>query len=369
MQSALQTQVQHSFDGDAKVLNATFDRRMEIRKALTLLTQELERIEGRPTQITAEIKLRSSGSEAKQHVYTVTITDTAFDPEGFARLVPSADERQSDASPSASKRLSNVHVNGQQEIRPQSATEPDSSRPNDDVEPSEERPSKRPRTDNEHSSPALTDTQTTDTLLKELLDLSKRRDSGQGSELLSFMKDWHTEWVRQGGWLYDNVTKANTAIAGNKQALEKKMDSVQDVLGQSINSANASAMTELANVNKLIPWLEHCRKTSADKVQAREEKWRSSSATFHDQARRDREAADRRIEKKLEEQRELLVRLARVNGVEVAEVDKQIDRSPQESREASLGAQLTRELNMEASKSGNASRSDAEHETINIEDD
>lgn len=175
------------------------------------------------------------------------------------------------------------------------------------------------------------------------------------------------EWVRQGGWLFDNITKANTAANDAKTVLDKRLDVVQDVLGQSMNAASANTMNELINIAKLVPWLEQCRKTSADKVQAREEKWRSSSATFHDQARRDREAAEKRIEKRLEEQRELLFKVARASGIDTDEIDAMEAGSPGTS-DKSLGAQLTAELNLEAEK-GSASRLDARHDTINLDDD
>lgn len=98
-------------------------------------------------------------------------------------------------------------------------------------------------------------------------------------EALTILKSWHDEWTRQGGWLFDTLTKSHTTVNGIRGSLEKKMDSVQDVIGQSINAASAGTINELSSITKLIHWLEHCRKTSADKVQAREEKWRSSSAT------------------------------------------------------------------------------------------
>jgi hypothetical protein len=139
---------------------------------------------------------------------------------------------------------------------------------------------------------------------------------------------------------------------------------IQDVLEQSTNTACANTMTELTNISKLIPWLEHCRKLSADKVQAREEKWRTSSATFHDQTRREREAAEKRVQKQLEEQRELLLKIARASGVDVNESDALNGDGLYTSREQSLGAQLTAELNMEAEKDTN-SKSNA----INIADD
>lgn len=48
--------VQHDFDGDARILNATFERRGELRRVLTALAQDLQKIEGRPTRIQAQIK-------------------------------------------------------------------------------------------------------------------------------------------------------------------------------------------------------------------------------------------------------------------------------------------------------------------------
>ena len=122
-------------------------------------------------------------------------------------------------------------------------------------------------------------------------------------------------------------------------------------------------MAELNNIAKLIPWLEHCRKSSADKVQAREEKWRSSSATFHDQARREREAAEKRLEKKLEEQRELLLKIAQASGINPDDIEAPQEGTPSRSREESLGAQLTAELNLEAGKAGTS-----RPETISIDD-
>lgn len=138
-------------------------------------------------------------------------------------------------------------------------------------------------------------------------------------------------------------------------------------------------MSELANILKLVEWLEHCRKTSADRVQAREGKWRSSSATFHDQARRDREAAEKKLELELQKQRALLVKIAEANGVDVDEglEEEEVKEVAREDREVSLGAQLTAELNMEASRAvseptvekSSKTLDERGRETINIEDD
>lgn len=180
---------------------------------------------------------------------------------------------------------------------------------------------------------------------------------------MAYLRNWHQEWTQQGGWLYDTLTKTSNATHGMRGPIERKLDSVQDILGQSINASSASTITELGSITKLVHWLEHCRKTSADKVQAREEKWRSSSATFHDQTRREREAAEKRIERKLDEQNELLVKLARANNIDASGLGQSSGKSDERSREASLGAQLTAELNMEAGRHG-----DKEDEPFTIDD-
>lgn len=105
--------------------------------------------------------------------------------------------------------------------------------------------------------------------------------------------------MKQGGWLFDTLNGADKATNENHADTLNRIASSQEVLGWSMNSANSCTMTEFSNISKLVPWLEHCRKTFADKTQAREEKWRTSSATFHDQARGDREEAERRVEHEL----------------------------------------------------------------------
>lgn len=67
------------------MLNATFDRRLETRKALHGLQQDLKKINDSPIQVTAEVKIRIPGpSDDKEHVYTVSITDRTFDISKFS---------------------------------------------------------------------------------------------------------------------------------------------------------------------------------------------------------------------------------------------------------------------------------------------
>ena len=232
-------QVQHSFDGDVKVLNGTFTRRLEVRKALTTLAEDLQRFEGSASQVKAEIKLRTTGAESRQHVYSVTITDRAFKIDEFNKAFPPPPEVGSSTAESLME-AEKSHVNGQQE---QTTPRTETCKA-DDEDVIEARSSKRLKTTDHTASP--------NSMAKEVA--SKEDSSGsayRSDELLQFMKDWHEEWVRQGGWLFDNITKAVHAADGSRDLLQTKLDAVQDVLGQSMNSASASTMAELSNVSIL----------------------------------------------------------------------------------------------------------------------
>lgn len=362
--------VQHSFDGDVKVLNGTFDSRMEIRKTLQNLQQILQRSEGRPAQIAADIKLRISGPDAKEHTYTVTINDSTWDAEAFAKQTPSGrrDGSGGNLKATASSPVAN-HANGKRG----SSTHSDSREfvEYDDDDVVEIRPFKKARTEADDGAVYTSRNKDTDGLLRETLALLKQRSS---NDALDFLKQWHAEWQKQGGWLFDTLNKAEKVAKDNHVATVTRVGTTQDVLGQSMNAANASTMAELGNISKLVPWVEHCRKTGADKVQAREEKWRTSSATFHDQSRRDREEAEKKLALELQRQRALLIKIAEANGVDVDEDDEEgKDGLDDEygAREASLGRQLTAELNMEASRGerSNKTLEERRREAISVEDD
>ncbi|KAK5173096.1 uncharacterized protein LTR77_003218 [Saxophila tyrrhenica] len=338
--------VQHRFDGDVKVLNSSGEARAAIRKALSALHQNVHVPGNVPVQISADIKIGVAGADAKQHTYTVTVTSNDFDAGSFAQQVPSASAGANASTPSVRNVTPGAATpaNGQPgHAHP--TPQPGSRKVDEDDDVVEIRPFKRPKLKDSTSSPALGQKGAQ----AQKGSTTEQTFASREDEMYHLTKGWNTEWKQQGGWLFDNITKLNAANTNNTYRLESKMASVQDVLGNSINSANLSVLNELANVStKLIPWLETCRKTSADSMNARSEKWRTSSANFHDQTRREREAAEQRIERKLEEQRELLLRLAKASGVDAQKVQ---EAGAIASREESLGAQLTAELNMEAEKS------------------
>ncbi|KAK3113412.1 hypothetical protein LTR53_009314 [Teratosphaeriaceae sp. CCFEE 6253] len=333
--------IQHSFDGDVKLLNNTFECRMEIRKALSTLQQTLQRLEARNVQVAAEIKLRIDGPNAKEHVYKVSISDASLDVDVFVnQFAPSRSD--------GAKRSSTSTANGQHGASLSRRLSRDIDDNDDDL--SEIRSPKRLRSSISDEQLSSSQPQNTDSLLREALTLLKQPKPPDGT--LDFLRSWHAEWVKQGGWLFDAVNKADAAATSTHTTTLRRLTAVQDVLGQSINAASAATLAELANLAKLVPWVEACRKTGADKAQAREEKWRTSSATFHDQSRRDREVAEAGVREELRRQGLLLERIARAQGVELDGEEK----GEEGEREPSLGAQLTAELNLEVAKEDVAGR-------------
>ncbi|KAK0956506.1 hypothetical protein LTS01_022813 [Friedmanniomyces endolithicus] len=351
--------IQHSFDGDVKIFNSTFECRTEIRKTLGNLQQLLQRLEGQNVQVIADIKLRIAGPDAREHTYAVTIHDSRLDVAAFAKqfLFPKKDPASSSDHPNGT----NTSLGRR------------TSRDNGDDDLIEIRPAKKARTEADDGPGSISRDRDTDGMLKEIL--FSQRQSGPPVPL-DFMQQWHAEWVKQGGWLFDSLNKAERLANDHQTVLQSRMASVQDVLGQSMNAASASTMAELASIAKLVHWVEACRKSAADKAQAREEKWRTSSATFHDQSRRDRETAEERLLEEVQKQRVLLERVARASGVEVGDGEKESEttrEAEQGEREASLGAQLTAELNAEANRASEMGVAEVKaeklRETISIDDD
>lgn len=71
-----------------------------------------------------------------------------------------------------------------------------------------------------------------------------------------------------------------------------------------------SILKQFNQMSKQIRWLEDCRRVSTNLHSKREETWRMSSATFHDSARRDREAYEKYMVKEMMRQGQMLSTIA-----------------------------------------------------------
>lgn len=201
--------VEHQFNGESRLLSATHNQRTEIKKALAALQQVLQRIEGHPVQVQADIRFNVSGPQAKEHLYTISVTDAQFDAKLFARTRISA-------TPAFTDRQLNLAPPSPQE--------------------NEERPQKRARTESQNGTSALSDIAL----------------FGRMNDMMTLMEAWRNDWKQQGGWLFDKLNTMDKAQKDSQPHLVAKLEEVQDVLGQSINSATATSMSEFSKIEKLI---------------------------------------------------------------------------------------------------------------------
>ncbi|KAI6808189.1 hypothetical protein KC332_g12870 [Hortaea werneckii] len=335
--------LQHSFEGDSRLQNGTLQAQAEIRNALSNLHHALRKLEDHQVQVVANVKLRTAGPVAKESLYSISVNDPSWDDAAFSRQlsVSPEDVPSARANHRASDTVQSSVTASQHHRQESSVTNKDSAV----ALP----PAKRARAEihdpSVYHSPSK---------ISHIVSSKPPKASPQCglNEELEFLKQWHSEWIKQGGWLYDTLNQAAKVAERDSVSMQGRLSGVQDVLGQSLNAASASVMAELTNVSKLVSHHEHCRKVESGKLQAREEKWRTSSASFHDHARRDRDVAEKRIETELGRQRALLIKIAEANGIDLDEDEI----GNRDDREASLGAQLTAEFNMETSNKGDAAR-------------
>lgn len=333
--------LQHSFEGDSRIQNGTLEAQAEIRNALSNLHHALRKLEDHQVQVVANVKLRTAGPVAKESLYSISVNGPSWDEDAFAQQlpvsredVPAASAIQT-ASGTVRSPLTGSHHHWQE------------SRALNKDGPVALPPAKRARADVNDASVYSSPSEISQFVSSKASKASPQR---RANEELDFLKQWHSEWIKQGGWLYDTLNQAAKVAERNSMSMQGRLTGAQDVLGQSLNAASASVMAELTNLSKLVSHHEQCRKVESGKIQAREEKWRTSSATFHDHARRDRDAAEKRLETELGRQRALLIKIAEANEIDLD--DDEIGN--RDEREASLGAQLTAEFNMETSKKGDA---------------
>jgi len=124
--------------------------------------------------------------------------------------------------------------------------------------------------------------------------------------------------------MYDHLTRATEEERRQKGLVQSQINTHVGGIMATVNAQHNQTTASLAHIAGFLPWLEDCRKTAHDVSHAREEKWRMSSATFHDQARKDRESAEKEIlellkaqKSALDRQNKILVQLCESQGIDV----------------------------------------------------
>ena len=83
-----------------------------------------------------------------------------------------------------------------------------------------------------------------------------------------------------------------------------------DVAGEPDQPEFERIMTKFSNISAQIKWVEECRRLAGQAHDAREEKWRSTSATFHDENRKVMERHNMWMTAEMGWQRNTLIQLA-----------------------------------------------------------
>lgn len=273
--------VRHSFEGETQLQFGTFDRRMQIRELLVELQKDIQESHGSFGQIliTADIKITIAGAQAKNHTYHVDIGDH--------EQAPNAALRQKPREPNGP----NKEIVDLESIQPHKRARTDSSineRPDQFQMPS--------------TNPQIAQ--------------ASGSMGESGNDTLKFLQNWQQQWHNQGGWMYDHLTKMTDEQRRKQSWTEKKIDGVQGSLAALLNLQHTQIMNELASMGRAPQWLEACRKGDYDKSESREEKWRLSSANFHDTTRKELVAELKEQREEMQEQHKMLTQLLEVQGLD-----------------------------------------------------
>jgi len=146
--------------------------------------------------------------------------------------------------------------------------------------------------------------------------------------MMKFLTEWRTQWSQQGGWMYDHLTTNKEDERRKKVWFQQQFDTHVGGITSTLHAQHTQNQQYLTNISNGIQWLEGCRKNEHDAAQTREEKWRMSSATFHDNARKDREATEKELlseikaqKKQLEKQHGMLVQLMESQGLDLEDTN------------------------------------------------
>ncbi|KAI9666358.1 MAG: hypothetical protein M1821_004294 [Bathelium mastoideum] len=160
--------------------------------------------------------------------------------------------------------------------------------------------------------------------LQDLLQWHRRRSQDHhavsANKLERLIVDWREQWREQGGWMYDFFKRAHDDEVAKKAWMEHMFKEVESRVGAVMQSYHVTASSDLAvkhsqtlvefqRLKEDIRWLED-RRTNADtQHDRREETWRSSSATFHDTAHKNREIAEKWMVSEVKIQRDNMRRM------------------------------------------------------------
>jgi len=281
--SALHHHARHAFHGNSRFSDATLSDQNAIKDALTSLRRAIQKVAPSDAEVAiiADIRIGLSGTENEEMSYEVKIGNT----------------KPLEAMP-------NYAANG------------DSNSPSH----------KRKRTDDEERPAWGRSRNSTDRRMSSDQQNTSVAGGPDNATMMKFLAEWRTQWVQQGGWMYDHLTTSKEDERRKKAWFQQQFETHAGVITSTLHAQHTQNTQYLTNISNGVQWLEGCRKIEHDSAQAREEKWRISSATFHDNARKDRETAEKELlsevkaqQKQLDKQHAMIVQLMESQGLDLEE--------------------------------------------------
>jgi hypothetical protein len=108
------------------------------------------------------------------------------------------------------------------------------------------------------------------------------------------------------GWKDTETTPKRKRVDSENDG-DASQHTLQNRQREASTTLAANVDTKLQNISAQIKWVEECRRIADEAHDKREETWRTTSATFHDEARKARERHDTWVASEMSWQRNILV--------------------------------------------------------------
>ncbi|KAF2838533.1 hypothetical protein M501DRAFT_992507 [Patellaria atrata CBS 101060] len=120
------------------------------------------------------------------------------------------------------------------------------------------------------------------------------------NHLQRLMRRWREQWRDKNAWMFDFFKQMHEEERSKKAWLEERFAALHREIGADLaqpvieengseSGSKARLFMELKNLSNQVKWVEDCRRIADASHDKKEDTWRSTSATFHDQMRRQRE--------------------------------------------------------------------------------
>ncbi|KAJ9647300.1 hypothetical protein H2199_002287 [Coniosporium tulheliwenetii] len=146
-------------------------------------------------------------------------------------------------------------------------------------------------------------------LLSELRDDVQEDTTAGLNHLQRLLRRWREQWREKNGWLFDYFKLQHEEERRKKQWFEAKFKALEDALAHKV-------MAQFRNLSNQIRWVEDCRRIADEAHDIKEDNWRVTSATFHDNSQRRQQSHENWVKAEMKKQGNVLTQvLTEVRGL------------------------------------------------------